>query len=287
MKLSTTVNELADSMGAEQAMIKLSEIGFDAVDLMFRDQRHDRIREDYMEYAQKLHKVTKQYPITVGQTHAPFPSYIDGDPEETEFMFEQIVKAIQATACVGAEYIVIHPPIMKERRYGEKKEENKAISMDFYHRLRPYAERYGVKIAVENMWNFDSMRKRICPCTCSTAEEMVDYIDTLGNDLFVACLDAGHALLTYDSPARMAKVLGSRLKVLHVHDVDGIDDLHTVPYLGNNDWPEFCQALKEIGYKGTFNFETNNYISRFPSELAVPACEFLYKIGRHLCSLYK
>ena len=86
------------------------------------------------------------------------------------------------------------------------------------------------------------------------------YIDTLGNDLFVACLDAGHALLTYDSPARMAKVLGSRLKVLHVHDVDGIDDLHTVPYLGNNDWPEFCQALKEIGYKGTFNFETLSLI---------------------------
>ena len=47
------------------------------------------------------------------------------------------------------------------------------------------------------------------------------------------------------------------LACLHVHDNDGVRDLHWVPYRGVIDWADFSLALHEIGYEGTLSLETN------------------------------
>lgn len=51
-----------------------------------------------------------------------------------------------------------------------------------------------------------------------TAEEIVSYLEELNSDVFVACLDTGHANINGISAAHMVKVLNQHLKVLHVHD---------------------------------------------------------------------
>ena len=47
--------------------------------------------------------------------------------------------------------------------------------------------------------------------------------------------------------------LGDYIGCLHVHDNDGIHDLHQAPYSGVIDWKEVMQALKDINYQGVFN----------------------------------
>jgi sugar phosphate isomerase/epimerase len=48
------------------------------------------------------------------------------------------------------------------------------------------------------------------------------------------------------------------------------------------DWDKFMIALKDIGYKGTFSLEADNFIKKFPEELSFDACCFMAKVARHL-----
>ena len=51
------------------------------------------------------------------------------------------------------------------------------------------------------------------------------------------------------------RALGSRLKVLHVHDNDGVSDRHAIPFSGVTDWEDFAVALKEVGFNGVLSLE--------------------------------
>ena len=41
-----------------------------------------------------------------------------------------------------------------------------------------------------------------------------------------------------------------------VHDNDGVNDLHWLPYTGVIDWEDFSSSLDEIGFEGTVSLET-------------------------------
>ena len=159
--------------------------------------------------------------------------------------------------------------------------------MQFYNALKPYAEEYGVKIGVENMWQMPGGIK-IDHSTCSRPEEFVRYIDTLNSEWFVACLDIGHAPLVGVDPAELIRALGKdRLKALHVHDVDGKSDLHTMPYCSKINWDSVCAALKEIGYEGDFTYEIGGFFNPLPKDLLLPAAKLSVATGRHLISKIK
>ena len=127
------------------------------------------------------------------------------------------------------------------------------------------------KVALENMWQYKDClgTKAIVHSTCSKPAEFVKYMDGLGNDCFVGCPDIGHALLLREDPAEFIRILGNEyLKALHVHDVNGFVDTHTLPYYGGmGDWNCISQALYVIGYGGEFTFEAGNFIKILPKEL--------------------
>ncbi|MBR7063270.1 MAG: sugar phosphate isomerase/epimerase, partial [Clostridia bacterium] len=47
------------------------------------------------------------------------------------------------------------------------------------------------------------------------------------------------------------------LRVLHVHDNNGVGDFHWLPETGVIDWDNFSRALRDIGFTGVFSLETN------------------------------
>ena len=47
------------------------------------------------------------------------------------------------------------------------------------------------------------------------------------------------------------------LRTLHVHDNDGNQDLHWVPFTGVVDWDDFSKALQEIGFDSCLSIETS------------------------------
>lgn len=86
------------------------------------------------------------------------------------------------------------------------------------------------------------------------------------------------------------KKLGSRVSCLHIHDNDGVWDLHQFPYTSkaghsrtenNLNWDGFLAGLREIGYQGDLNFETFGGLLGLPEPLFEPVLRYLSAIGRY------
>lgn len=293
MKISTTTDALFRIGGDEYALRTLARIGFDATDFSLFNYHGPssplKLNErELVAYFTHLKNVCREVGIEVGQSHAPMPTYSHGS-DNNDVLFSKMVASIYASESLDCPYCVIHPPILPDRRYNDGYEENRDICLDVYSRLIPHLERTGVKLAVENMFNWDPEKGKICPTICSSAKEMAYYVDTLG-DCFVNCLDIGHTNLTKDTGETtedMIRILGGRLKTLHVHDNDGIRDAHTIPYYGNINWDGVCGALKEIGYSGTFSFEADEFVKMFPEQIRIAALGTLLEAGRYLTEKIK
>ena len=160
------------------------------------------------------------------------------------------------------------------------------MNMAFYHSLAPYAKAAGVRIALENMWQRAADKKTLVPSACSRTREFVDWLDSLADDTFTACLDLGHCGLYGFDAAEMIKGLGKdRLGALHVHDNDYQSDLHTIPFLGKMHWDTITDALAGIGYSGDLTLEADNFYTPFGEELAPAAAKMLAAVGRRLIAM--
>lgn len=287
MLVSCPIECLEDRLGGtDKAIEMLANAGFDAYDISLcsvaRNNAHWLNREDWREEVARLKAVADNAGIVCNQSHAPFPSSV-GDPEKDAHIFDCIIRSMEAAAMLGAKIIVVHPK--QHLKYAEHAAELREMNIEFYKKLIPYCEKFGIKVAAENMWQENSFVRQPIDSTCSRAPEFCDYIDSVGSEWIVACLDLGHTLLVSADNGEFIRKLGKdRLKALHVHDVSYSRDEHTLPYLLNNDFKAITEALCEIGYDGDITFEANNFYRKFPDSL-IPACaRFMCEVGRQLAA---
>ena len=284
MLLSTEIASLAKIFGEKEAIRIISEAGFDAYDIslfeLSRDENHYFNGDDYREKAKELREYADSLGLVCNQSHAPFHSSY-GDPEKDEWMFGKIVRAIEIASICGAKIIVVHPK--QHLNYAEHIDELFKMNVEFYNRLVPYAEKFGIKIATENMWQNNNGVRSITDSTCSRAWEFCKYIDAIDSEWLVGCLDIGHVSLVGANIPEFIKTMGNkRLQALHIHDTDFARDLHTLPFTQKIDYISVCKALKEIGYEGDFTFEADSYYKNFPKDFCPQAAEFMCKVGRRL-----
>ncbi len=300
MKISTQTDPLVPKLGLEKAMALISYGGFEAVDFgfdyspltspMFREW-DDRQFADYFKHA---HKTAAENGIEIHQCHAPFPLKVY-DPEKDPVMLEAAVKSIYASAYMECPYIIIHPAMNPKFHYGNNYDECLSTNVEFYSALVPALRDTGVSLCVENMWACDVDTGKKIATTCSRAEWMVDMIDTLngmhGGEIFTACLDVGHCAISGSYAHDMVRTLGKRIHTLHVHDNDGYDDSHQLPGLGKINWLNFMNALKDVGYSGTFNFEAGNFFGTwsnsdlYDDEVLRAASKMMCAVGRSLVKI--
>ena len=68
---------------------------------------------------------------------------------------------------------------------------------------------------------------------------------------------------------------GPLLQALHLHDNDGSGDQHLMPYgAGKIDWKDVFSALKEVGYRGLYNWEIPGE-RRGPVEVRLAKLDYL------------
>lgn len=286
MLLSTAITTVSDAFGYEKAIRLYKEWGYDAFDLslfrMLGNEDNPFNQPNYREYAQHLRDVADEIGIVCNQSHAPFGSST-GEPEKDQQLFELIVRAIEIAAIVGAKVIVIHPK--QHLSYKTEKAALWDLNLEFYRALAPYAKKFGIKIALENMWHYNHDGQRIVDSVCSRPEEFKAYLDELNDDCFTACLDIGHSVLTDEDIPHFIRTLGHKyLQALHVHDVDHKDDLHTLPYTAKIDWDAVTSALAEIDYQGDLTFEACTFVRKFPQAVWDEANRLQVAVGRHLIS---
>lgn len=288
MILSTTTSVLDAKFGYEKAIEIIANAGFDAVDLSLCQMRDDNNvfnSDGYREYAEKLLKIAKDNGIYFNQAHAYFPTSFE-DKEKNEIAFNKVVRGIEIAGIVGAKIIVVHPNQHLYYIEGDNNKILKEINLEFYNKLLPYCEKHNVKMATENMFQWNGVSKVIIDSTCSRAPEFCEYVDMIDNEYMTACLDLGHCVLVGQKPENMIRALGhNRLLALHVHDNNGKDDNHVEPrspFLSVINWDDVCKALAEIDYQGDFTFEAENFFKNTTLSTVDAAAKHLYDIGRDL-----
>ena len=288
MKISTQTASLTKLFSDKETVDILYEAGFDAIDYSFFNPRDYDISvsdEKYRERYTELRKYAEDKGLYFNQSHAPHPSSLL-DEAFTKRRYGELISALKNSSYLGVRNIIIHP--LQHLRYytGENVEALFEMNMEFYMKLIPCCEEYGITICTENMWQCYGDSSKIWDSTCSRSEEFVRYIDGVASPYLKACVDIGHTVLVGENPARMLKALGSRVAALHVHDNDGIHDSHTLPFHGIIKWDEVAKALKDIGYAGEITLETEGFIPKgMPKEAYSEATKYMAGIARRFASM--
>jgi len=289
MKISTEISSSARVVGEERAVYNIAKAGFDAWDFSMCDMarinwntweviesNHPLRSDDYAKFAKKLRKIGEDNGIVCNQSHAPFPVAVPG-------VRSYLKRSIECTAIAGGEYCIIHPDNNKSA------EEN----AEMFNELLPFAKECGVKIATENMWNWNNEKDEASAAACSSHEDFVKHIDAVNDPYLVACLDIGHAEMKGlgTSAREMILALGyKRLKALHIHDNDRWHDSHQLIYTMQIDLDLVARTLKEIGYDGYFTLECDNAIKTLGAkneEELLAALKKMAELTRRMAKVYE
>lgn len=277
MLFSTNINIVTarGDVGLYRGIEMLMDAGFPALDLSLFD--YDFVMaDDYKETAKKLKSLVDSRGVIFNQAHAPFGG---GYEKYTTQTIPNFPRVIEFAGLVGVKTLVVHP-LQRGRYYGQE-EELYELNMKFYSSLAPYAKAAGVKIGIENMWHNHPISGCIVDDTCANPHELARYYDSLNDpEAFTVCLDIGHVALCNREPEDAIKIIGhDRLGAIHAHDVDYVNDLHTLPGLGKINFDAVCRALADIDYTGDFTLETK-FTKNYPTEFMPTVVKFMADTAR-------
>ena len=278
MLLSANMIKIHDTFGIRQTFDVFAKAGFQGIDFNndvaeYCTKQHDK------QFYEELGAYARSRGIAICQAHAPFPSSYT-DEAKTAKRFEEIVQAMENASYLGAPMIVVHPCVHLDFAIEGNPEKLFDYNVDFYTRLIPYAEKFGIKIAIENIGQVS---------ITSTPERLNKLYDTLNNPVFTICFDVGHCLLQGVDPAEAIRTLGERLVhgCTHVHDNTGVHDTHTLPYYGNVKWESVMLALADIGYQGDLNYEASGFLRNVPAGLYVDGLTYMARVGHYLIDRFE
>ncbi|MBE6601914.1 MAG: sugar phosphate isomerase/epimerase [Ruminococcaceae bacterium] len=289
MILSSSSNTLVRNFGYFGAIDIMKEADYDAIDLSLFTMTEDDnefCTDGYRARIAEIRAYAEQKGIFFNQSHTPFRFNWANPNEVEERLIPRTIRALEVSALAGCKIAVVHP--VHHEEYLGHEEERFEENMKYYRGLLPYAKEYGIKIALENMFQREVKRKTLGHDTCSQASEFIRYLDTLDDEHFVACLDLGHCGVVGSEAQDLIRALGhDRLHALHVHDNDYTKDQHTLPGLGKMNWEEIMKALAEIDYDGEFTFEADRFFMGLPPALMPKAVSLMVDMGRYLIGRFE
>ena len=229
--------------------------------------------------------------ITINQMHMPYPLCVPNGGGDLNDYLQQTVacKSMKLCAYFQCPHIVVHG-FKLARNLGSEDAEWEQTEK-FLDSLAPLARELHLTICVENLYNSagGSLVEGPC-CNARKAAERIDrFNDRHHGELLGFCFDTGHANLTGLDFESFLTTLGHRLKVLHIHDNDGVGDLHQIPFTftktrentAATDWNGFLNGLRRIHFDQVLNFETAPVLSAFPEEMKPQALRFIAEIGEY------
>ncbi len=302
MLISTEIGSFKRYGDNKKILKLLKDSGFEAYDfsMFFSTPENFIFDDDYLEKAKELREYADGIGIVCNQSHAPFPIIkptseswaqdiykvisqrlnckfpvgSDDKKEYDELLRKLVDRALEVSGILGARYCVVHP----FADYTPKQ------NAELYSKFIETAKRCNVKIATENMWNWDYEKECASDAACSNHNNFKEHMELLDSSVFGACLDIGHAEMTglNTSSKKMILTLKDRLTCLHVHDNDLRYDLHLLPFSSRVNFGAMIDSLGEIDYNGDVTFEAENYMPRFDLEFYPVACRYMYNIGDYI-----
>lgn len=288
MRLSTSTNIYFNRPDGTKADIRSSialcaQAGYRVMDMNFHDCTTFHmpfVGSQWRQWIEEIRAAAYIHQVEFSQGHAPFYNFCDPNYDKREWHDRMIYRAVDCAGILGISWLVIHAGTDFDAADSFTK--SKLVNREYLLPLLEYAERQGVGIAVENLWDLN-----IAPLKryTASAEELVDLVDSLGAPNVGICFDVEHATIMRQNVQAQLRLIGNRLKATHVSDVINVDSDHLLPFFGRTDWPSFMAALKEIGYQGDFTYEIHRYTASMPDALIPAALAYSVEVGQYLLSL--
>ena len=243
--LGTSLSSLTDQLvdrGLIEALRNSEVKTFELNAQMFFMDYDRSIRE---EFKAMLNETGKR----VISFHVPFYGFDDlSQPDET--VRRRAVSRYRAhydtVREFGCSFMVLHPS--QEIRTNVPAERAERISQlrKSLLEIEDEMKAMKVKVALEFLPRL---------CIGNTLSDMDRILEGMNEEVFGVCFDVNHIMGQYPLIPEITRTLGARLFTTHISDYNGIDECHWLPGNGVIDWKGFVEALKDIGYKGPFNYE--------------------------------
>lgn len=310
-KIGIQTANIVNDDAPEEGFRRIADAGFDCCDFSLDSYlRYEEFAEDYrgrffeksidelFDFFTPHKKAAKANNITFNQMHMPYPMFATNiSREANEYIRYQVLpKSMEICAFLECHNIVVHlfnlsNTVPNAACALEQEGIEWRANAEILHELAPIAAKSGITICLENLYKPGNRRLSEGPC-CDPVKlsARIDYFNVkYKSEVLGACFDTGHANLTDMDMASYLKILGHRVKTLHIHDNDCMTDLHQIPYTFTNtrdkicttNWDEFLRTLKAIGFTGVLSFETAPALKAFPEELTDDVLHFISSIGKY------
>lgn len=215
----------------------LKELGYDGVEF---SSPHSFNHREILEAKQKT---GLEIPGVVNSQHWKLP-LSSPDPAIRKQCSDSVIESMNDCKMYGGTTVLLVAGIVNDQiSYADAYKRTQAE----IRKLIPHAEKTGIKIAIENVWN----NFLISPL------EAARYVDEINHPLVGWYFDIGN-ILRYGWPEQWIEILDKRIMKLDVKEYSrkkqndeglwkGFDVELTE---GDNNWPVIIQALEKIGYNG-------------------------------------
>ncbi|MEA4949859.1 MAG: sugar phosphate isomerase/epimerase family protein [Petrimonas sp.] len=237
LKKSLGLGMIKEELSLADKFKLVKELGFDGVEL------NSPVDFNLSEILNAKSKSGIELPTVVNKDHWSSP-LSDPDPAVRKKCIDSVAKSLLEVKEMGGNTVlVVHGVVNEKTSY----EQAYITSQQAIRELIPYAEKTGMQIALENVWN----NFLISPV------EAKRFIDEINHPLVGWYFDIGN-ILRYGWPEHWIKTLNSRIMKLHIKEFSrelmnskGLWEGFNVDLLkGDNNWPVVMKAVGEINHQG-------------------------------------
>lgn len=272
-----------------QEVRRNAEAGFQSLNLsLFTIHRGNNpfYEDNWRQAADTLRNEAEKCGVVFFQSHIPYRSLsvkydveLAKRPGGLQFFSDISLRSVEISHMMGCKVGVIHPMDDPNAGFGDR-EAQVQHNLRIFDREIEAAHKYNLGLAFENLYDLPKRRR-----FGVQAAELKMFIDRCNSPLIGACWDLGHANMGTSDQVESLLLLGDKITALHVHDNNGKDDLHMMPFTGTIAWERVMHALHEGGCKADLMLELDE--SRMPKELQLEELRMNRRVCEHLVSLYK
>lgn len=217
----------------------VKDLGFDGIEF------NSPLDLPLKELLEARDKTGVEIPSTVNKDHWGKP-ISDPDPAIRQFTIDSMARSLEQTKELGGDTVLLVPGVVSDTVSYKTAYDN---ALDSIRKMIPHAEKTGVKIALENVWNNFIL----------SPIEAKDFLDKIDHPLVGWYFDLGN-ILRYGWPDHWLEVLGDKVFKLHVKEYSkkimneqGLGKGFNVELTqGDVNWSQVMKTIKSINYKGQY-----------------------------------
>lgn len=251
--IAVVISNDNEQVNISQTIDAISNAGFKNVFLQWYDEEFE-----ISQFEQA--NLCKQKGMNILFAHFGYQHINDIWTENGDYFVDRFKKDILDCYNHGINMAVIHPSSKFEAPRPNE------LGLNRFRQINDYAKSLGVKIAIEN----------------TKIREHINYIlDNIQDDNLGICFDVGHYHANFKDDWNIMPYI-NRIMCVHLHDNNGLEDQHLLPFDGNIDWKHIIKLLNDLNYNGPITLELvyrNNYLKYSIDEFYKMAYESGLKIA--------